>query len=271
MMLRAFSDECGLPVEALCRTRRWAISIDWRKKRRASCLRGWDSTGRMPTRATAGAGAVQAGRGRCAGRWWGCWCGASSGKSTLFQFAGGARGQPDQRHTPMRRLGPIVAVASAIGRRPAKLAYQRLDARRADAERDAAGTRRRSARSARGGDQPTRAGRAGGAWCWWTRRDVTSTMSDEEGAITQRLVPWFDGLVVIVDEERWFRRVGVRGVGGAGPRFRPAIVDRLQSHRAGWKGRPGSRSAAGGSRGAESCRGALRESVSARGGVPAAR
>ncbi len=34
--------------------------------------------------------------------------------------------------------------------------------------------------------------------------DVTSRMSVDEGAVTRTLLPWFDGLVVVVDEERWF-------------------------------------------------------------------
>ncbi len=34
--------------------------------------------------------------------------------------------------------------------------------------------------------------------------DVTSRMSVDEGAVTRRLMPWFDGLIVVVDEERWF-------------------------------------------------------------------
>ncbi|MEE9293341.1 MAG: GTPase [Phycisphaerae bacterium] len=34
--------------------------------------------------------------------------------------------------------------------------------------------------------------------------DVTSKMADDEGAVTRNLLPWFDGLLVVVDEERWF-------------------------------------------------------------------
>ncbi len=34
--------------------------------------------------------------------------------------------------------------------------------------------------------------------------DVTSQMSADEGAVARRLMPWFDGLIVVVDEERWF-------------------------------------------------------------------
>ncbi len=34
--------------------------------------------------------------------------------------------------------------------------------------------------------------------------DVTSLMSADEGSVTRRLLPWFDALIVVVDEERWF-------------------------------------------------------------------
>ena len=34
--------------------------------------------------------------------------------------------------------------------------------------------------------------------------DVTSKLSDDEGAVTRNLLPWFDGLLIVVDEERWF-------------------------------------------------------------------
>ncbi len=34
--------------------------------------------------------------------------------------------------------------------------------------------------------------------------DVTSSSSAEEGSVTTTLLPWFDGVVVVVDEERWF-------------------------------------------------------------------
>lgn len=34
--------------------------------------------------------------------------------------------------------------------------------------------------------------------------DVTSKMSQDEGALTARMRPWFDALVIVLDEERWF-------------------------------------------------------------------
>lgn len=34
--------------------------------------------------------------------------------------------------------------------------------------------------------------------------DVTSKMSADEGSITRTLLPWFDGLIIVADEERWF-------------------------------------------------------------------
>jgi hypothetical protein len=34
--------------------------------------------------------------------------------------------------------------------------------------------------------------------------DVTSQMSAEEGWVTRALLPWFDGLLLVADEERWF-------------------------------------------------------------------
>jgi len=34
--------------------------------------------------------------------------------------------------------------------------------------------------------------------------DVTSSLSAEQGSVTATLLPWFDGVVVVVDEERWF-------------------------------------------------------------------
>ena len=34
--------------------------------------------------------------------------------------------------------------------------------------------------------------------------DVTSRMSADEGSLTRALLPWFDGFIVVVDEERWF-------------------------------------------------------------------
>ncbi len=37
--------------------------------------------------------------------------------------------------------------------------------------------------------------------------DVTSKLADDEGAVTWNLLPWFDGLLVVVDEERWFDAV----------------------------------------------------------------
>jgi len=37
--------------------------------------------------------------------------------------------------------------------------------------------------------------------------DVTSKMSADEGSVSRTLLPWFDALVVVVDEERWFDAV----------------------------------------------------------------
>ena len=37
--------------------------------------------------------------------------------------------------------------------------------------------------------------------------DVTSKMSADEGSITRTLLPWFDGLIIVADEERWFDAV----------------------------------------------------------------
>ncbi len=34
--------------------------------------------------------------------------------------------------------------------------------------------------------------------------DVTSQMSAEEGSLTAQLLPWFDAVIIVVDEERWF-------------------------------------------------------------------
>ncbi len=34
--------------------------------------------------------------------------------------------------------------------------------------------------------------------------DVTSKLSADEGSLARTLLPWFDGLIVVVDEERWF-------------------------------------------------------------------
>lgn len=34
--------------------------------------------------------------------------------------------------------------------------------------------------------------------------DVTSKQAADEGSIARTLLPWFDGLIIIVDEERWF-------------------------------------------------------------------
>lgn len=34
--------------------------------------------------------------------------------------------------------------------------------------------------------------------------DVTSKTSADEGSLTRTLLPWFDGLIIVVDEERWF-------------------------------------------------------------------
>jgi 50S ribosome-binding GTPase len=34
--------------------------------------------------------------------------------------------------------------------------------------------------------------------------DVTTKRSTDEGSVTRMMLPWFDGLVIVVDEERWF-------------------------------------------------------------------
>ncbi len=53
--------------------------------------------------------------------------------------------------------------------------------------------------------------------------DVTSRMSVEEGSLTRTLLPWFDGIIVVVDEERWFDATVFEDIVAHGRNFGPRV------------------------------------------------
>jgi hypothetical protein len=53
--------------------------------------------------------------------------------------------------------------------------------------------------------------------------DVTSRMSVEEGSLARTLLPWFDGVIVVVDEERWFDATVFEDIVAQGRNFGPRV------------------------------------------------
>lgn len=127
--------------------------------------------------------------------------GASSGKSTLFNSLIGCEASLISAHAH-ETLGPIIAV------------HARREAQLSDwLERGLLFGGFKPLRIS----QPTPTGGASDAVHFWTHDcrpledvllcdlpDVTSQSSAQEGEVTRNLLPYFDGLVVVVDEERWF-------------------------------------------------------------------
>ncbi|HUU85290.1 MAG TPA: GTPase [Phycisphaerae bacterium] len=127
--------------------------------------------------------------------------GASSGKSTLFNSLLGREVSRISAHAHETR-GPVAAVSQVWS--------QRFDAWRRDAAIFP------GLETAVLGDDESTTGRVG-TLCLHRHDvapladvvlvdmpDVTSKMAADEGSITRTLLPWFDGLIIVVDEERWF-------------------------------------------------------------------
>ena len=127
--------------------------------------------------------------------------GASSGKSTLFNTLLGREVSRISAHAH-ETLGPIVAVHAASAERLRSWVnegmvlaeFEPLDAAREGPTTGQLGT------VCICGHECTELGSV----LLFDMPDVTSKMSADEGSIARRLLPWFDGLIIVVDEERWF-------------------------------------------------------------------
>ncbi|MHC4090766.1 MAG: GTPase [Planctomycetota bacterium] len=127
--------------------------------------------------------------------------GASSGKSTLFNSLLGREVSRISAHAH-ETLGPVAAVPDGHAQRFESWTNE--------------GVLFASLKRDRCGIAEVSSGRVG-AVCIYRHDvasladvilldlpDVTSKMSADQGSTTRTLLPWFDGLVVVADEERWF-------------------------------------------------------------------
>jgi hypothetical protein len=127
--------------------------------------------------------------------------GASSGKSTLLNSLLGREVSRISAHAH-ETLGPIAAVPVPWAPRfqalsAQQLVFPALESRPIDEGQPSTG--RLGAVSICPHDLPALAN-----VILTDLPDVTSKMSADEGSTTRTLLPWFDGLIVVVDEERWY-------------------------------------------------------------------
>ena len=127
--------------------------------------------------------------------------GASSGKSTLFNTLLGQEVSRISAHAH-ETLGPVAAVPQAWAQRfdawnAQRLIFPGLKTHRAPTGE--ATTGRVGALSVYPHDLDTLAD-----VILLDLPDVTSKMAADEGATAHTLLPWFDALIIVVDEERWF-------------------------------------------------------------------
>lgn len=145
--------------------------------------------------------------------------GASSGKSTIFNSIVGRPVSCISAHAH-ETVGPIAAVPDSLGERVENWAAEGLlfGDYEISAARDGqmlTGVPGELALSRH--EQPA------ANVILLDTPDVTSQMSADEGFVTRTLLPWFDGLIVVADEERWFDDSVFAGMLGLARNFGPRI------------------------------------------------